>query len=93
MKKFIVLLLSVIVICFTACFVGCSYEDYHDGSIDKQFGGRFGIVERFDSYTVIIYDKETKVEYLYYSGPSAIAITVLLDENGKPLFYDDTESN
>jgi hypothetical protein len=34
-----------------------------------------------------MYDNETKVIYLYLSGTYRGAMTVLVDENGKPLLY------
>ena len=85
MKKKIAIILVTIIL-LTICFVLCSCGD--EKYVEDSLGTRFGVVERISEFAIIIYDKETKVEYLYYTTGYRGGITVLLDENGKPLLYE-----
>lgn len=95
-KKLLILILSIITIIICVCFAGCQDET---NKIDtSQVGeGRFGVIaidtitSNYDNphYIYTLYDKETKIEYalvIYYKGGTSL--TVLLDENGKPLLYE-----
>lgn len=50
---------------------------------------RFIEIENYAYYT-IFYDKETNVEYIMRNtGHGGSAYTVLVDQDGKPLLYND----
>lgn len=85
MKKKVAIILVTIIL-LTICVVLCSCFD--EEYVNKIFGERFGLVEVINEYTIIIYDKETMVEYLYMTNNYRAVLTVLLDENGKPLLYE-----
>lgn len=78
MKKKIAIILAILLI-LSLCIVFCSCND-------ERVSGRFFIVERgYGTYNwQILCDKSTRVLYLQYSS----GITVMLDENGKPLLYE-----
>lgn len=86
MKKIIAAILTV-VICI-AFFVGCDVS-----VVEANMLGRFKIehadILNHDKLTVIS-DSETGVMYLIYDGIDyAGGITVMVDENGKPLISDE----
>lgn len=44
------------------------------------------------TYIQILYDKETKVQYMFYMGQQTGAwVTLLVDAEGKPLLYEGGE--
>lgn len=52
---------------------------------------RFIIIDRC-THTDIVYDKQTKVEYAISNGPDNRGIfTLLVDQDGKPLLYKESE--
>lgn len=91
MKKIISLIVSfVLFIAICICFVGCDKVEM----TNEMFPERFTVIESAegaDGYSAFIYDKYTKVMYLYIRSNSGCTITVLYDENGKPLLYDEAK--
>ena len=94
MKKIMYILILVILLCLTSC----EFEPPHKvEEVTKEYDfGRFIQVYHVisgDEDLIIYVDKETKVQYLaidmYYGG----GITIMLDENGKPLLYDGDFNN
>lgn len=57
----------------------------------KADNGRFIKIDTYN-YGYIIYDKQTKVEYAVSDGAyNRGTITLLVDHEGKPLLYKETE--
>lgn len=86
MKK-IVLILSVVMIAILCiCIAGCTAEDNEDFNEDLVV-----ISENvdFDCPHMIFYHKRTKVMYLFVKVGYAGGLTVMLDENGNPLLYEE----
>ena len=54
---------------------------------NKYIKDRFEIVQEYSDCLIIV-DKETRVLYAKTMGTGSSGITVLLDENGKPLLYE-----
>lgn len=86
-RKFFVILLSVIILCL--CLTACNenMDDNYTSGSDRLIcieGGKVGA----SSYQ-IYYDKETKVMYLFTKTGYGGGLTVMLDENGKPLLYEE----
>ncbi len=78
-KKLIALIATIMLLLFTLCGCNekiCSVSD------------RFFVVENLGSLEYIICDRETGVLYLYMEQSNRVAITVLLDKDGKPLLYE-----
>lgn len=86
MKKFLAVILSVVVCC--AIFSGCSKtEKIETSKLDERFlilndtNGGFG-------YRQIIVDKETGVMYLFVGSGYKGGLVVMVDAEGRPLIYD-----
>ena len=85
MKKFIAIIM--LVLC-SMLFVGCSY----DNVVDKNdvLINRFVRVESDDCFQIYV-DMETDVMYLFArQNVDQLGITVLMDANGKPLLYSES---
>ena len=81
MKKIVCLTLVLMIV---LAFIGCS-ETYNTETTD-----RF-IVVYSDNFSNAIYaDKETNVLYFWHFGGYSGGLSVMLDENGKPLLWDKT---
>ena len=67
-------------------FTGCAYKDKI-----FQDGGRFKLVEDSDNnddgYFILV-DKETRVMYLFAKYGYGAGLTVMVDEEGKPMLYE-----
>lgn len=92
MKKIFSIIVSLVLFIVIAfCFVGCSDNDAGYSNAPKT--ERLVIVERQDfgelGFSVQLYDKETKVMYMFIKSGYGAGLTVMLDENGKPLLYDE----
>lgn len=81
MKKLIILIMI-----FALTIGLCSCEDY-----TEDFGGQFITIEKknafhpFGNNCIFLYDKETKIVYLYTIGGSHASMTVYyIIENGVP---------
>lgn len=82
MKKLKLILVIVFVLIIPFGLVGCK------NNVKEIKEDRFIVVEKYNNTNTfyILVDKETKVCYLqsiYYEG-----LTVLVDENGKPILYE-----
>lgn len=82
MKKIICLCLVLMIV---LTFIGCS-EQKSDNTKTKD---RF-IVIYSDFENKIYVDKITNVLYLWHSGGYSGGLSVIVDENGKPLLWDKT---
>lgn len=84
MKKFVSLVLVLVLVVFA--LTSCSVESAEAGS-RKPFEGRFETYYAGDLMTVIV-DRGTGVCYLWHSGGSGRGgLTVMFDEDGRPLTY------
>lgn len=72
--------LGLIFICF---LIGCRSTDEFDYKGDTRI---FKTISS-ETYGRVVYDKRTGVEYWISYGYSNV-LTVLVDEDGKPLIYD-----
>lgn len=80
MKKIVCLGLALMII---FAFIGCTKTD------NTETADRF-IVVYSDFSNTIYADKETNVLYFWHSGGYSGGLSVMLDENGKPLLWDKT---
>lgn len=90
MRYFKLVILIIVIISSLFILTGCAstyYEEnepYKSNTSDRFIKIKQWIDER-GSINEILYDKETKVQYLKIYGNG---ITVLLDTEGKPLLYE-----
>ena len=85
MKKIIFCILIFVLI---FAFVGCEKETENGNDLYKVCEN-VSMVEVEKTQDFIIYvHKETKVMYLYENRYNRGGITIMLDENGKPLLWD-----
>lgn len=87
MKKIICLFSCILIM---LCCTSCGYETTPHATI--QSGDRFVITsERTTDNTVYVemYDKNTKVMYVFIKLGYGGGISVLYDENGKPLLFEE----
>lgn len=66
-------------------FVGYSLKHILTSEVEAktEIEDRFIKIQDWNN-NFVVYDKETKVQYFVFSG----GITVLVDQNGKPLLYE-----
>ena len=86
MKKFLVALLSAL--CLTL-FCGCNIQNNPHATIT--YGDRFVITKEWTTSNTVyveMYDKTTKVMYVYIKLSESGSLQVLVDENGKPLLWE-----
>ena len=83
MKRILLILLSVL--CLTA-FCGCEDKTIGETECISQNINMIKVYSELDGFVVYVH-KETRVMYIYihYSYPS---LTVMVDENGKPLLWE-----
>ena len=79
MKTILITLLLSTMLC------GCELEENNDDTYDDYF-----VTVSWNKKHQIVYAKDTKVMYAISRGYSH-PITVLVDENGKPLIYEKGE--
>lgn len=87
MKKFLAIILSIMICCFT--FVGCSRKN--EVIKTTELDRRFKIINDTNDglgYCNIIVDTETGVMYLFRGAGYRGGLTVMVDANGKPLIYE-----
>lgn len=84
MKRFVYLGLVITIL---LAFIGCS--KFESEPYDAETTDRFIRVYR-DITNAIYVDKETNVLYFWHSGVYAGGLSVMLDENGKPLLWEET---
>lgn len=80
MKKIVCLGLVLMII---FAFIGCTKTD------NTETADRF-IVVYSDFCNTIYADKETNVLYFWHFGGYSGGLSVMVDENGKPLLWDKT---
>ena len=90
-KVDIVMLILIIVLFLSIVLLFKVVGDYFSKIVLTPKNDRFKTISREifreDIFIEILYDKETKVKYVYLEGSRRTAITVLLDAEGKPLLY------
>lgn len=87
MKKFLAIILSIMICCFA--FVGCSRKN--EVIKTTELDRRFKIINDTNDglgYCNIIVDTETGVMYLFRGAGYRGGLTVMVDANGKPLIYE-----
>lgn len=83
MKKLIIYICTAMLIC--GLFAGCGVQAASDGYMKQE---RFKTVYNKGNERILV-DTETNVMYLYrYAGYGA-GMTVMLDETGSPLLWED----
>lgn len=86
MKKGIVIILIVAILAISVVgFTGCSNDE------QQNFPNRFVIIERqkTGSYDYIeMYDKNTKVMYVFYSNYYGGSLIMLVNADGTPMLYE-----
>ena len=85
MKKLICCIL-IFVLAFT--FVGCTKQTENGNSLFKVCENVSMVAVESTLDFVIYVHKETKVMYLYENRYNRGGITIMLDENGKPLLWE-----
>ena len=95
MKRFIALLLILILLCFT--LMGCGSTSYEEAKVNDfkgDFGGYFTTVKRWGSslegYYYILYANDTKVMYWYYNCGHQSGITPLYNADGTLQIYEES---
>lgn len=80
---------SIVVVAFAVILSLCSCDINARESVrDKDAPSRFVLVERCCIFDVV-YDRETKVMYTVSTdGRNSGNVTVLVDNDGKPLLYE-----
>ena len=85
MKKIIFCILIFVLI---FAFVGCEKEHENGNDLYKVCENVSMVaVEKTQDFIIYVH-KETKVMYLYENRYNRGGITIMLDENGKPLLWD-----
>lgn len=97
MKKMIICMLLICFCFFTLCACGAQESD-EDNLSDARFKVIYTLgvgdnTTKDGLMTRIIVDTETGVMYLYASGAQRGGLTVLVDEDGKPLIWDEYGRN
>lgn len=92
MKRTIAIILITIIL-LSICIVLCSCEEEKENTSNRFFEVETSKTDQgstiiTDQGFIILCDKETRVLYLFYIGANKAALTVMLDENGKPLLYE-----
>ena len=90
MKRFVAILLIVLILCgLTACDVSTVREENASAQLDDlgfeviEYLGSYG-----DCYIYLVYDVETNVEYIFASGYCRMSWSPYYDESGNVAFYD-----
>ena len=86
MKKILSIIICVWLISFT--LVACCGSSNAEAKVEENY--RLSFIKDFSFFangSYIIVDDETGVCYLYVDGDYSSCITVMVDENGKPLTW------
>ena len=88
MKKFLLILTTI---CIMFCFSGCHIQT-NDEVVASHISEQFVILDRFDDYSGLCYDIDTKIIYMYsasptYSGWRVMSYTpyYVMDTNNEPV--------
>ncbi len=84
------LLILVLVVVFALSFVGCEKAQGEDNGSEMVLLSHEKVGVN-GGYYQIFYHKETKVMYLFHKDGYGGGLTVMVDENGKPLLYEVKE--
>ena len=93
-KSIIIILIVAILVIATIGFCGCDdKKSTNYGSIDND---RFVVIQHNDispsllgdEYVLVLYDKETKVMYLFAKSGYGGGLTVLVNADGTPMLYE-----
>lgn len=82
MKKIVCLGFVLVIV---LAFIGCSASKSNNMEISDRF-----ITVYSDFCNTIYADKETNVLYFWHFGGYSGGLSVMVDENGKPLLWDKT---
>lgn len=82
MKKIVCLGLVLMIV---LAFIGCSASKSNNMETSDRF-----IIVYSDFCNTIYADKETNVLYFWHFGGYSGGLSVMVDENGKPLLWDKT---
>lgn len=82
MKKIVCLGLVLMIV---LAFIGCSASKSNNMETSDRF-----IIVYSDLCNTIYADKETNVLYFWHFGGYSGGLSVMLDENGKPLLWEKT---
>lgn len=92
MKKILaVILITVTLCCLTACDVSTVREETASAQMDDlgfeviEYLGSYG-----DCYIYLVYDVQTKVEYIFANGYCRMSWSPYYDENGNVKIYEGT---
>lgn len=82
MKRFVYLLLVITIL---LALISCSKPEPYDTKTTDRF------IRVYSDFNNAIYaDKETNVLYFWHCGGYSGGLSVMLDENGKPLLWEKT---
>ena len=90
MKKLLITLLAIVMI---FCFVGCNERDTaYDRQVNEFMADSgFVLIERIgkqgDTYMYLVYDAESKVEYILIEGYCETSLCPYYDSNGEVVIY------
>ncbi len=89
-KKIAIILAIVFILTLSVVFCSCNdnavYDKNYNSHSDRMIAleeGNYGT-----GYYSIFYDKETNIMYLFVKAGYSGCLTIMLDENGKPLLYE-----
>lgn len=93
MKKILAIVLIVVTLC---CLTAC--ESYDEGvkNVTKDVIINMGFIPienifvSGDNCAYLVYDPDTKVEYIFYDGYRSFSICPYYDKNGSVKFYEGT---
>lgn len=89
MKRRIFYLLLILILPFCLIFTGCSSnENVYSSNYTANHSNKYRIIEVECVGASIYVDKQTRVMYLFVKVGYGAGLTVMLDENGKPLLYE-----
>ena len=96
MKKIIIIaliiaILAILVVGACGCGIPVTSEAQED---DFEFSDRFIIIGKCQTEGIIyfeLYDKNTKVMYVYMYYGSSGSLTLLVNANGTPMLYEENK--
>lgn len=87
MKYIKIIIMSLIMIGMLFILSGCSSQiKAKEYELDRFVGIDNSII--MGNGSVVFYDKNTKVMYLFFRYNEAAGLTILVDSEGKPLLYE-----
>lgn len=93
-KLYLLLIVIIIIFSFSGCSDSYSTDDLVNDflGIEDSYPQRFFIISNRDfDEAYIILDKKTGVQYLFRKYMNAGGMCVLVDRDGKPLLYEESE--